>query len=125
MRIYLTFIYLSNLIYVQLFINNEFVDSISKKTFPTLNPANGRKIADVSEGDRADVDSAVRAAQKAFVRGSVWRNMDASARGRLLNCFADLIERDSVTIANIESLDNGKSFEDSAFDVQCAIDTFR
>lgn len=109
----------------QLFINNEFVDSISKKTFPTINPANGRKIADVSEGDKADVDMAVKAAQRAFARGSAWRSMDASARGRLLNCFASLIERDAIALANMESLDNGKPFEDSAFDVQCAVDTFR
>lgn len=67
----------------------------------------------------------MRAAQAAFARGSAWRSMDASARGRLLNSIADLIERDSVALANIESLDNGKPYEDSVFDVQCAIDTFR
>lgn len=98
---------------------------MSKKTFPSINPANGRKIADISEGDKADIDLAVKAAKHAFARGSVWKNMDASARGRLLNGFADLIERDSVTLANLETLDNGKPFEDSIFDIQCAIDTFR
>lgn len=39
--------------------------------------------------------------------------------------LADLIERDSVVIANLETLDNGKPFEDSVFDIQCAVDTFR
>ena len=68
----------------QLFINNEFVDSVSKKTFPTTNPATGKKIADIAEGDKADIDLAVAAASKAFARGSPWRNMDASARARLL-----------------------------------------
>lgn len=58
---------------------------MSKKTFATINPANGQKIADVSEGDKADVDLAVKAAQAAFARGSTWRNMDASARGKLIN----------------------------------------
>lgn len=69
----------------QLFINNEFVDAQSGKTFPTVNPANGKKLADIAEGDKADVDLAVAAAKKAFARGSEWRNLDASARGKLLN----------------------------------------
>lgn len=70
---------------MKLFINNEWVDSVSKKTFGTFNPANGKKLADIAEGDKADVDLAVAAAKKAFARGSVWRVMDASARGKLLN----------------------------------------
>jgi aldehyde dehydrogenase (NAD+) len=69
---------------IKLFINNEFVDARSGKSFPTVNPATGKKIADVAEGDRTDVDLAVKAAQRAFARGSEWRSMDASARGRLL-----------------------------------------
>lgn len=39
---------------LQLFINNEFVDSISGKTFPTLNPTNETKIADVAEADKVN-----------------------------------------------------------------------
>lgn len=68
----------------QLFINNEFVDAKSGKTFATINPATGKKIVDIAAGHKEDVDLAVKAAQKAFARGSVWRNMDASARGGLL-----------------------------------------
>lgn len=51
--------------------------------------------------------------------------MDASARGALLNRLADLIKRDINILANLESLDNGKPFDDSVFDIGCAIDTFR
>lgn len=69
----------------QLFINNEFVDAQSGKTFATINPANCKKIAEIAAAEKADVDLAVKAAQRAFARGSEWRNMDASARGRLLN----------------------------------------
>lgn len=68
----------------QLFINNEFVDAVSGKSFETLNPGNGNVLAHIAEGDAADVNLAVEAAKKAFARGSVWRNMDASGRGRLL-----------------------------------------
>lgn len=69
----------------QLFINNEFVDSVSGKTFPTLNPSNEKKIADIAEGDKADVDLAVKAAKNAFKRGSEWRNMNPGDRVKLLN----------------------------------------
>ena len=37
---------------LQLFINNEYVDSVSGKTFPTINPVTEEKICDVAEGDK-------------------------------------------------------------------------
>ncbi|XP_076619032.1 aldehyde dehydrogenase X, mitochondrial [Colletes latitarsis] len=111
--------------YTQLFINNEFVDAQSGKKFSTINPANGTVIAEVSEGDKVDVDKAVAAAKKAFTRGSEWRNMDASARGKLMNTFANLIERDLDYIATLETLDNGKTYNNAVWDVQASIDTIR
>merc|ERR1719350_1321789 len=68
-----------------LFINNAFVDSVSGRTFETINPATGEVIANVAEGDKADVDLAVKAATEAFRLGSPWRTMDASRRGETLN----------------------------------------
>ncbi len=38
--------------YTQIFINNEWVNSVSGKTFPTINPSTGEKICDVQEGDK-------------------------------------------------------------------------
>ncbi|XP_018332224.1 retinal dehydrogenase 2 [Agrilus planipennis] len=114
-----------NIKYTQLFINNEFVDSIKKRSFQTLNPVDCTKIADVAEADKEDVNVAVNAAKTAFARGSVWRKLDASARGRLIYKLADLIERDIDQLASLETLDNGKPYKDSIFDIQCAIDVFR
>lgn len=94
--------------YTKIFINNEWRDSVSGRTFPTINPANGEKICDVAEGDKADVDLAVAAAKEAFKLGSPWRTMDASQRGILINKLADLIERDRDYLASLEALDNGK-----------------
>ncbi|EFP01288.1 CRE-ALH-1 protein [Caenorhabditis remanei] len=96
--------------YTGIFINNEFVSAKSGKTFETINPANGKVLANVAEGDKADVDIAVKAATKAFQIGSEWRRMDASQRGVLLNRLADLMERDRVILASLESLDNGKPY---------------
>lgn len=94
--------------YKQIFINNEWVDAVSGKTFATIDPCTEEKICDVAEGDKADVDLAVQAAQDAFKRGSPWRTMDANERGKLLAKLADLIERDQAYLADLETLDNGK-----------------
>ena len=61
-------------------------------------------------GVQADVDKAVAAARQAFVLGSPWRTMDASQRGNLLNKLADLMERDRVYLASLETLNNGKPY---------------
>ncbi|XP_063217990.1 aldehyde dehydrogenase 1A1-like [Bacillus rossius redtenbacheri] len=111
--------------FTKLFINNEFVDAVSGKTFPTINPTNGKKIIDVAEGDKADVDRAVEAASAAFSRGSPWRTMDASARGKLIYKLATLMERDAEYLANLESLDNGKAYGDSLFDINFSSDIFK
>lgn len=99
--------------FTKIFINNEWQKSVSGKTFPTVNPANGNIIAHIEEGTAEDIDKAVKAAQHAFQFGSPWRRTDASERGRLLNKLADLIERDRVYLASLETLDNGKPYSDS------------
>ncbi|ESN93659.1 hypothetical protein HELRODRAFT_187499 [Helobdella robusta] len=96
--------------YTKIFLNNEWVDSVCGKTFKTINPATESVICEVAEGDKADVDRAVKAARDAYKLGSPWRMMDASERGVLLNRLADLIERDRVLLASLESLDNGKPY---------------
>ncbi|XP_069332492.1 aldehyde dehydrogenase 1A1-like isoform X2 [Eulemur rufifrons] len=85
--------------YTKIFINNEWHGSVSGKKFPVLNPATEEIICHVEEGDKEDVDKAVKAARQAFQIGSPWRTMDASARGRLLFKLADLIERDRLLLA--------------------------
>ncbi|KAL0831458.1 hypothetical protein ABMA28_002259 [Loxostege sticticalis] len=94
--------------YTKLFINNEWVDAVSKKTFPTINPQDETVIVQVAEGDKADIDKAVAAAKKAFSRYSEWRTMDASQRGLLLLKLADLIESQARYLAELETLDCGK-----------------
>jgi len=86
--------------YTKLFINNEWVDAVSGKTFGTYDPTNGAKIADVAEGDAADVDKAVAAANAAFKMGSEWRNCNPSRRGELMNKLADV--EDHMRIAKEE-----------------------
>lgn len=111
--------------YTKLFINNEWCEGVSGKTFATINPCDGTIICHVHEGDKPDVNKAVSAAKAAFQLNSPWRTMDASRRGRLLCTLADLIERDAGYIAALETLDNGKPLQSSRDDVDHVIDVFR
>jgi aldehyde dehydrogenase (NAD+) len=95
-----------------LFIGGKWQDSVSGKTFATVNPATGETICQVAEGDKADIDLAVKAARKAFEDGP-WPKMNASERGRLLHKLADLVEKNADDLAALESLDNGKPLRDA------------
>src|SRR6202044_1883476 len=109
----------------QMLINGRWVNSISGKTFPTYNPATGEVLAQVAEGDREDIEQAVRAARKAFDAGP-WRKMTAAERTRLMWRLSDLIEKHAEELAYIESLDNGKPLTVArAGDVALAVDMFR
>ncbi len=115
----------SSTLQTRLLIDGKWRDSVSGKTFATYNPATEGLIAEVAEGDAADIDLAVKAARKAFDSGP-WRRMDARDRGRLLNKLADLIEDDLEEIAQLETLDNGKPITESRTgDIPQVIDTFR
>jgi aldehyde dehydrogenase (NAD+) len=92
----------------KMLIGNKWLDSISGKTFETINPATGEVLASVAEADSADVDVAVKAARNAFHSKAPWRKMSASERGKLLNRLADLIEQNIEELSTLESLDNGK-----------------
>lgn len=112
--------------YTGIFINNEWVQSESGRTFKTFNPTTGEVITEVQEGDKPDIDKAVKAATEAFRLGSPWRTMDASQRGNLLNKLADLMERDRVLLASLETLDNGKPYAMSYYaDLELSIKCYR
>jgi aldehyde dehydrogenase (NAD+) len=98
--------------YRQLFIDGKWLDSASGKTFATLNPSTGEEICQVAEGDKADIDLAVKAARHAFETGP-WPKMNASDRGRLLHRLADLIEQNREELAALETFDNGKPLRDA------------
>src|SRR5271169_47192 len=106
-------------------IDGKMVGAASGKTFEVYNPATGAVIANVPEGDKTDVDLAVAAARRAFDSGR-WSAVSPSARGRLLWRLADLIERDLEELAELESIDNGKSYAVARVaDLPLAVDIFR
>ena len=107
------------------FIGGNWVPAKSGKTFATVCPATEEKIADVAEGDAADIDAAAKAARKAFESGP-WKTMSARDRGKLMFRLADLIEENLSELAALESLDNGKPVADArAADVPLTIQCLR
>src|SRR6478609_3243696 len=109
----------------KMLINGKWVDSVSGKTFPTYDPSTGEVLARVAEGDRADIDQAVKAARAAFDTGP-WSRLTASERGRMIWKLADLIEQHLQELAELETLDNGKPLKIArAADVPLAVDLFR
>ncbi|XP_046649867.1 aldehyde dehydrogenase, mitochondrial-like [Daphnia pulicaria] len=114
------------ILYTGVFINNEWHNSVSGKTFPVYNPSTGEAIANIQAAEKEDVNKAVKAAQNAFQLGSTWRTMNASSRGNLLNRLADLMERDRVYLASLETLNNGKPYSAAyAADLELSIKCFR
>lgn len=109
----------------KMLIDGQWVEAASGKTFPVYNPATGEVMAHVAEGDKEDIDRAVRAARKAFESGP-WRKMSPSERGQAIYRLANLIEQHVDEFAQLESLDNGKPLTLArAADVPLTIDHFR
>jgi len=108
----------------QLFINGQWTDAASGKTFETPNPATGDTLAHVAEGDAEDIDRAVKAARKAFDEGP-WGRITPSERGRIIWRIGDLILEHAEELAQLESLDNGKPYAVAlGADVPLAADLF-
>ena len=109
----------------KMLINGQWVEAASGKTFSTYNPATGEVLARVAEGDREDIDRAVKAARAAFETGP-WSKMSPSERGRAIWKLGDLLEQNLEEFAELELLDNGKPLKVARVaDVPLAVDLFR
>ncbi|WP_372672105.1 aldehyde dehydrogenase family protein [Amycolatopsis kentuckyensis] len=92
------------------FINGEFVDG-SGEPLKTINPATEEVLAEVGTASKSDVDTAVKAARKAY--DSVWSKLPGTERAKYLFRIARLIQERSRELAVLESLDNGKPIKES------------
>jgi len=84
----------------RLFINNEFVDAKTGKTFKTVNPATEEVICEVQEAGKEDVDDAVKAAKTAF---KTWKKSNGCDRRDMLLKLAGLVEKHRTQLAELES----------------------
>jgi acyl-CoA reductase-like NAD-dependent aldehyde dehydrogenase len=107
------------------FIDGAYHDALSGATRETVNPGNGRKLADVANCGIEDADRAVEVARAAFESG-VWANMAPADRKMVLVRWAELIEDNADEIALLECLDVGKPISDTTgVDVPSAVRTIR
>ncbi|HQA86192.1 MAG TPA: aldehyde dehydrogenase family protein, partial [Bacteroidales bacterium] len=103
------------------YINGEWVDAVSGKTFLNYNPANLKDIiGEFALSDKADVDNAVKAAKDAF---EMWRLVPAPKRGDIMRKVGDIFTRRKVELARIMTREMGKPTFEAEGDVQEAIDT--
>jgi aldehyde dehydrogenase (NAD+) len=93
-----------------LFIDGEFVEG-GGRAFATVSPATEEVITTVSEANADDVDRAVAAARKAYVR--TWSTMSGSERGKYLFRIARILQERARELAVAETLDNGKPIRET------------
>ncbi|HZF25755.1 MAG TPA: aldehyde dehydrogenase family protein [Steroidobacteraceae bacterium] len=109
----------------RLLIGGEWVESKSKESIPVIDPATGREIARIADANAEDVKRAVAAAREAFDKGP-WPDMTPAKREALMWRLAELIDKNAEELAELESVDNGKTkFMASIIDVPGASNYFR
>lgn len=109
----------------QAFIDGEFANALSGKTFDNISPRDGRVINQVASTDSEDVDRAVKAARSAFDSGA-WSRMAPKDRKKKLLRFAELFEANMDELAVLESLDMGKPISESReVDVNVVLETLQ
>jgi 4-(gamma-glutamylamino)butanal dehydrogenase len=97
----------------QAFIDGKFVQAASGQTFVTENPATGKPITRVAEGEAEDIDRAVQAARRAFESGA-WARLKPADRKKTLLAFADRLEAQAGELALLDCLEAGKPITDCA-----------
>jgi betaine-aldehyde dehydrogenase len=97
-------------------IDGKFVEARGGHTRQVLNPATAEVIAEVPEGDRRDAEAAVAAARRAFDSGP-WPRSSVQQRAKLLREVAVLLDRDLEALAQLETLNTGKTLTESRADM--------
>lgn len=101
------------------YINGEFVDSSSTETMDVINPSTNEVIAQLPLSNRADLDSAVAAAQAAF---KSWRKTPPAERAKYIFKFKNLMEEHFEEIARLVTMEHGKTINEARGDVRRGID---
>jgi betaine-aldehyde dehydrogenase len=100
----------------QMYINGEWVDSKSQKTFPVYDPSTEEVIAQVPDANAEDVNRAVESAKVAFEEGP-WSQTTAQERGRVLFRLAEKIRQNAAKLAELECRNTGKPIVEAEFDI--------
>ncbi len=104
----------------QAFINGNYTNSVTGKTFESISPVDGSVITSVAECDIEDINKAVKAARDVFEKGS-WSRMAPSKRKKILFNFADLMKKNILELGLLETLNMGKPITRATGDIAACI----
>src|ERR1700687_1831359 len=107
----------------QLYINGEWVDSKSNRTFPVYDPATEEVIAQAPDANAEDVNRAEAAAKAAFEDGP-WATTTAQERGRVLFRLAEKVRQNLPALAELECRTTGKPIVEAEYDITDAATCF-
>jgi acyl-CoA reductase-like NAD-dependent aldehyde dehydrogenase len=96
-----------------MFIGGEWTDATSGATFTAFSPGTGERIGDVPDGDRADAQRAMEAAQGAF---PAWSQATPFERARYMHRIGEICERRQDELARLLTLDQGKPLQAESYD---------
>ncbi|WP_313428930.1 aldehyde dehydrogenase family protein [Siminovitchia terrae] len=109
---------------LKLYINGEWVDSSNPETQDILNPANQEVIAKALKATKEETEEAIKAAKAAFESG-VWAGRTPQERAKVLLQIADKMEENLEELADLETLNNGKTKREALSDAEESVNTFR
>jgi acyl-CoA reductase-like NAD-dependent aldehyde dehydrogenase len=97
----------------QMFINGEYVNALSGKTFDAISPIDQSILTAISAAQSEDVDLAVKSAKQAFDSG-IWRDMNPRDKKEIMLRWADLVRANYKELALLETLEVGKPIGDTS-----------
>ena len=105
------------------YIDSEWVESANKNTRDIINPYNQEVIFTVTEGTKEDAEQAILAARRSFENGE-WSQETSEVRGKKVRAIADKITENRDELAKLETLDTGKTLEESYADMDDIANVF-
>ena len=104
------------------FINNQWVESAARRRLPVMDPYRQEIIAEVTAGDRQDVDGAVAAARHAL---PAWQALGGKQRAEYISALADQLTSRRQTLMRLSASNNGKALAEAGIDLDDAIACYR
>ena len=99
-----------------MFIDGKWIPSASGDTIPVISPVDGIVFDSIARGTAEDVDTAVRAAQRALA--GPWGRFTATERGRVMMKLGQKILDNAESLAQLEARDTGKPMTTARNDIQ-------
>jgi succinate-semialdehyde dehydrogenase/glutarate-semialdehyde dehydrogenase len=104
---------------VQLYIDGQWRDAADGRTLAVFNPATGKEIGRVAHAGRADLDSALAAAQKGF---ETWRDMTPAERSKIMRKAAGFMRQRADDIGRLVTQEQGKPLVEAKGEALAAAD---